>query len=54
MSYSEGGLVKPEEVFRNGEYPDDTLLTEPVDEVLQLGIPVEGERKELFGPLTEP
>lgn len=40
MFPSEGGLVKPEEVFRNGEYPDDTLLTEPVDEVLLLGIPV--------------
>lgn len=38
-------------MFRNGENPDDTLLTEPVDEVLQLGIPIEGEGKVLFDPL---
>lgn len=54
VSYSGGGLVKPEEVFCNGEYPADTLFTEPVNEVLLLGIPVDGEGKELFEPLTEP
>lgn len=41
-------------MFHTGEYPDDTLFTEPVDEVLLLGIPVDGEGKELFEPLTDP
>lgn len=48
MPYSEGGLFKSNELFCNGEYPDDELLTEPVDEFLLLGIPVEGEGEKGF------
>lgn len=51
MPYSEGGLFRSVELFCNGEYPDDELLTEPVDEVLLLGIPVEGEGKRVFDVL---
>lgn len=51
MSYSEGGLFKSDELFCNGEYPNEELLTEPVDEVLLLGIPVEGEGKGVFDVL---
>lgn len=53
VSYSEGELVKSDEAFRNGAYPDVTLLTEPVDEILLLGIPVEGEVKGFFYVLIE-
>lgn len=39
MFASEGGLVRPEDVVRKDEYPDEMLLTEPMEEVLLLGMP---------------
>lgn len=44
LSYSDGGLVKSDELFRNGEYPDGVLFIEPVDEDLLLGIPEKEEK----------
>jgi len=51
VSYSEGGLFKSNELFCNWEYPDDELLTEPVDDVLLLGIPVDRAGKSDFDVL---
>lgn len=48
VPYSEGGLVRPEDVFRKGEYPDETLLAEPVEEVLLLGMPKIMEKQRIF------